>query len=232
MLLNQTNEEKPVATVPSPSVQQPAIPVSSPSGQLVKALSVQPQKTNALTERVAESPPILPADPYPVPVYVRASATPAPAPLVPEFTRKYSLRGNATGLTVNVTKGPLLVSYDIKPLYDCLDKPESCRGSMAKSINRPYFILTVRNLTTQEIVAEDGYAREYSSEKTNRTVKIFGEGRYHLTLTGNYLDVTLSITTGDSPRTVATPVVTIISRQVQSVPPELLLALREARGAA
>jgi polyisoprenoid-binding protein YceI len=181
---------------------------------------------------VAESPPILPVDPYPVPVYVRANATPVPAPLVPEFTRKYSLRGNATGLTVNVTKGPLLVSFDITPLYDCLDKPESCRGSMAKSINRPYFTLTVRNLTTQEIVAEDGYAREYSSEKTNRTVKIFGEGHYHLTLTGNYLDVTLSVTTGDSPRAPVKTAAVGGSRQTPTVPPELLRAIREARGAA
>ncbi|WP_321504544.1 hypothetical protein [uncultured Methanoregula sp.] len=232
LLQNQTSEEQqPVPTLTSSSVQQPSSSVS-PASQQIKSSAIQPQKTAIPPARVAEAPPILTSDPYPVPVYVPVNTTSSPPPLVPEFTRKYTLRGNATGLVVNVTKGPLLISYDIRPQSDCLDKPESCRGTMGKPITRPYFTLTIRNPTTKEIIAVDGYAREYSSAKTNRTVKIFGEGQYHLTLTGNYLDVTLSVTTGDSPRAIVTPAPVEGSSPSKDIPPELSQAIRHARGVA
>ena len=214
-----------------PSDQRQDYPVPSPTVQPVKPPVPQPQKTIAPPPRVADALPILTPDPYPLPHHVLPNASqPALSPLVPEYTRKYTLRGNATGLTVNVTKGPLLITYDINPLSDCLDQPESCRGTLVKSVNRPYFTLTVRNLTSKEIVAEDGYAREFSSEKTSRTVKIFSEGEYHLTLTGNYLDVTIAITTGDSPRANGTRA-TVTGSPASPVPPqELIDAIRHARG--
>jgi hypothetical protein len=118
-----------------------------------------------------------------------------------EFTRTYVLRGNATGLVINATtmKGPLWIHFDVKPLYDCLEKPESCRGEPGQSISRPYFTLTVRDNQTREIVAEDGYGGVFSSQKENRTIKIYKEGQYHLTLTGNSINVTLSVATGAAP---------------------------------
>jgi hypothetical protein len=93
----------------------------------------------------------------------------------------------------------LWISFDVKPLFDCLDDPESCRGSGTKTINPPYFVLTIRDNQTRVIVAENGYGREYSSQKENRTINIYDEGRYHLTLTGNSVDVTLSVATGTAP---------------------------------
>jgi len=214
-----------------PSGQQLDSTGPSSPVQPVEPPAPQPLKTIAPPPRVAEALPILTPDPYPLPPYILPNASqPTPSPLVPEFTRKYTLQGNATGLTVNVTKGPLLITYDINPLSDCLDQPESCRGTMEKPVNRPYFTLTIRNLTTKEIVAEDGYAREFSSQKTSRTVKIFSEGAYHLTLSGNYLDVTLSITTGDSPHATGTRATVAGSPASPVPPPELMQAIRHARG--
>jgi hypothetical protein len=98
-------------------------------------------------------------------------------------------------------------------------------------VNRPYFTITVRDNQTREIVAEDGYAREYSSQKNNRTIKIFGEGQYHLTLTGNFLDVILSIITGSSPSAPDTQSLSASPAPAHALPPEYLRYLRESGGA-
>jgi hypothetical protein len=150
-----------------------------------------------------------------------------------EFSRTYVLRGNATGLVVNATvlEGPLWIAFDVKPLYDCLENVESCRGDNAKTISRPYFTLTVRDNRTREIVAEDGYGQEYSSQKTNRTIKIYGEGQYHLTLTGNSVDVTLAVATGAAPPVPNSQPSSVASQtSTKTLSPEYLRYLEESGG--
>ena len=122
-----------------------------------------------------------------------------------KFRQSYALRGNSTGLTVNATalESPLTICFKVKPLYDCIKNPDSCRGKTdtgkstnLQSISLPYFTLTIRNDQTRELITEDGYGGIYSSQITNRTISIYNEGRYHLTLSGNSVDVTLSVGTG------------------------------------
>ncbi len=149
---------------------------------------------------VSETDPILPEDSYPIQHASRISAADNTARLlrIPEFVRTYTLRGNATGLLVNVTKGPLIIGFAINPVYDCIEDPDSCRGTL-NSVSRPYCTITVRDNETRVVVVQDGYAREYSSQNSDRSITVFGEGRYHVTNEGNFLEVTLSITTGSSP---------------------------------
>ena len=133
------------------------------------------------------------------------------------------LSGNATGLLVNVAEGPLYIVFVVTPEYDCMANPDSCRGNLAASVNRPYMTITVRDNQTHEIVAEDGYAREYSSDTGNdefsststdsteantittttypgpRYIAIYKEGAYQITIEGNYLTVDVKILTGASP---------------------------------
>lgn len=201
--------------------------------------NLPPQPTLSVTPTtpglVTDAAPILPADPYPIQHATQINETPRTNHHVryAEFTRTYVLRGNATGLVVNATEleGPLWISFYVKPLYDCLENPESCRGEPGKSISRPYFTLTVRDNRTREIVAEDGYGREYSSQRDNRTIKIYGEGQYHLTLTGNSIDVTLAVATRAAPPAPETQSSTTSPSPARTLPPEYLRYLRESGGA-
>ncbi len=178
-----------------------------------------------------EALPELTPDPYPGQHAARINITTEPNRNMrgAEFRKTYVLRGNSTGLIVNATvlKGPLWISFDVRPLYDCLDNPESCRGGLGKTINRPYFTLTVRDNRTRAIVAEDGYGREYSSQKDNRTIKIYGEGWYHLTLTGNSVDITLAIATGAAPAIPAAEPSATPSSPSSAIPPEIFWRMRQ-----
>jgi hypothetical protein len=196
-----------------------------PTGSPVPATMVQPVASHI----VADAAPILPPDIYPVQHAVQINESPWSNRHVrsADFSRTYVLRGNATGLVVNATalEGPLWIGFDIEPLYDCLEQPESCRGEAARTISRPYFRLTVRDNETGEIVAEDGYGQEFSSQKTNRTIKIYEEGRYHLTLTGNSVDVSLAVATGTAPIVSATQ-----ATPANTYSPEYLRYLEEVGG--
>lgn len=218
-----TSPARTIAPVPSINAAQKSLP-SNPT------LPV----TATTPGLVTDAAPVLPPDPYPMLHGMQINETSQTTRHLryAEFTRTYVLRGNATGLVVNATvlEGPLRIWFDVKPLYDCLEDPESCRGDLAKPVNRPYFTLTVRDNQTRFIVAEDGFGREFSSQKDNRVVKLYGEGQYHLTLTGNSVDVTLSVATGAAP-----PVSDIQSPPVspaltKAMSPEYLRYLRESGG--
>jgi hypothetical protein len=193
----------------------------------VPAMGITPQKSEIVTEVL----PILTPDPYPILHGTRINETHQYRFIdrVPEFEKTYTFRGNATGLLVNVAEGPLYVVYTVKPQNDCLLDPDACRGDMLKPVQRPYLTITVMDNQTQQIVAEDGYGREYSSDTGNyefiissentldgltsssgsigtntvypgpRRIVVYKEGVFHVTIEGNYLDVDLSIITGSSP---------------------------------
>jgi len=117
--------------------------------------------------------------------------------VTPSFTHTYTLGGAPIGLGVNVTKGPFLIYFTISPKVDCLNDPDSCRGTLGATVNRPYCTITVTDNLTHKVVAQDGYAREFSSNTTDRSITIYGAGEYLITITGNYLDITLSLASGD-----------------------------------
>ncbi|PKG32868.1 hypothetical protein, partial [Methanoregula sp.] len=210
------------------SATQPHDAVEFPTAQhdpVIRTLSEITVASKTTTDLVTDAPPELTPDPYPGQHSRQFNITIDPSRYVrsPEFKKTYVLRGNSTGLSVNATslKGPLWITFTVKPLYDCLNNPDSCKGEVKKSISRPYFALTVRDNQTRAIVAEDGYGREFSSQTENKTMKIFREGRYHLTLTGESVDVTLSITTGTAPVQSVAQASAASSAQESDLPPEL-----------
>lgn len=201
-----------------------------PSRSVSYSLPVCSEVTPVKSDIVTEVTPFLTPDPYPVLHGTRINATPQYRFLdrQPEFEKKYVFGGNATGLLVNVVEGPLYIVYTVNPQNDCLFNPESCRGTLEEPVQRPYLAITVRDNETGEIVAEDGYGREYSSDtgkyefsisgidpdsltssaggiSTNivspgpRRIVLYKEGKFHVTLEGNYLEIDLSIITGSSP---------------------------------
>lgn len=232
------------------------VPISTPQKNppTQPTLSVIPTTSSLVTDAA----PILPPDPYPIQHGTRINETPQNNPLnrVPDFTRTYAFDGNATGMIINVTKGPLILSFVVTPKYDCMTDPESCKGSLEASVNRPWMTITIRDNQTHEIVAEDGYGRIYSSdtgsydysksitstdphyaEHTTTTVKvtttprhitIYKEGTYHVTLTGAYLDATLSVATGASPLASDTQSSATSPSPAHTVSPEYLRYLRQS----
>jgi len=201
------------------------------------------EMTPAKSAAVTEASPILTPDPYPILHGTRINSTGLVNPIWCEtcgyeFEKNYKLRGNATGLIVNVVEGPLYIIYTVTPQNDCLENPDSCRGDLKKSVNRPYLTITVRDNQTQEVVAEDGYGREYSSDTGKyefeitrydaegneitttttpgpRAIKIFREGTYHLTIQGNFIEVNVMIRTGASPTGVIAAGSTVPEQQQQ-----------------
>jgi hypothetical protein len=213
--------------------------------------SVQPapliEMTPAKSEAVTEVAPFLTPNPYPILHAARINDTPRYNRLDRgvEFEKTYHLGGNAIGLQVNVAEGPLYVVFEVTPEYDCLKSPDSCRGSMTSPVNRPYMTITVRDNQTHEIVAQDGYGREYSSDTGTyefvitttdaegtttttttssgpRYIAVYKEGVFHITIEGNYLDVNVKILTGAMPskldiETGATPAPV---KTQEGIPPE------------
>ncbi len=171
---------------------------------LYQQAPVQPEPpvpgTSDTASFVTDSAPVIPEDPYPQLHAVRLNITPEALreERIPEFTRTYTLAANATGLLVRVDRAPLILTYNVMPQNNCLTNPASCRGSLGHPVQRPHFTITVRDNKTKEIVLEDGYGRKFSSG-TNRTLKIYSEGMYHITLSGEFLDIRLGIATGASP---------------------------------
>jgi hypothetical protein len=181
------------------------------------------------SEIVTEAAPFTTPDPYPVMHGTRINETRQYRFIerTPEFTKTYTLRGNSTGLLVNVAEGPLYIVYKVEPLHDCYLYPDTCRGSKTRPIQRPYLIITVRDNQTHEVVARDGYGGEFSSDTGHynfvvagdtmdgltssagtgsnpvspgpRFISLYKEGRFHITLEGNYLNTEISIITGTSP---------------------------------
>ncbi|WP_292368029.1 hypothetical protein [Methanoregula sp. UBA64] len=136
-----------------------------------------PRITPENSKIVQEVAPILTPNPYEIQHAPRINATPQYAFLYrqPEFTKTYTLTGNAYGLLVNVVQGPLYIKYTINPKYDCLSDPDSCRGTVLVPVNRPYMTITVRDNQTGQIVARDGYGREFSSD-TGKNTGYGGDG--------------------------------------------------------
>lgn len=206
----------------STGMNDPSAFAGSSSGirQHPPVVEMTPLKSDIVT---AVTPFITP-DPYPVLHGTRINATPLENPLDrnPEFEKDYRFGGNATALLVNVAEAPLYIVYEVTPDYDCTKTPESCRGTAKKPVNRPYLTITVRDNQTNEIVAEDGYGREYSSDIGHyefvgtaknldgstatirstpgpRNIVIYRTGTFHITMEGNHLSAEVKILTGATP---------------------------------
>jgi hypothetical protein len=100
----------------------------------------------------------------------------------PIFQTSFSPGYSSEGIRVDVKKGPLLVNYQVSPRnYD----PRIS-----------FFVITIRDLESNRIVAQDGYGEPFTSTPEKQII-IYGEGPYHVNLYGNQVDVNVGIYTGD-----------------------------------
>jgi hypothetical protein len=109
------------------------------------------------------------------------------------------MKYESRGLVVNVVRPPMMVSYTVAKgnWGDYQGKPLSENPRMS------YFVVTVRDNSTQAIVLENGYGDVYSMDGTTkeetRDMVIYNQGTYHITFRGNMVDAVVTISTGDSP---------------------------------
>jgi len=97
------------------------------------------------------------------------------------YTGSANLEGYAIGKVLNITKGPFAITFTVHP-----------------KINNPLLVwakLTVSD-PWHRIIAEDGYNRGYSSEES-KTMTLYREGVYYLTLEGEFATIDYTLKTGD-----------------------------------
>ena len=111
-------------------------------------------------------------------------------PLNTTFSGSVGLGGYANGKLLNITKGPFAISYTVHP-----------------NVTNPLLVwakITVSD-PWQQVIAEDGYNRGYSSEET-KTITVYREGIHYLTIEGEFATIDYSIKTGDpAPEITPTP---------------------------
>jgi hypothetical protein len=148
------------------------------------------------------------------------------APRISQFTKNVILRSNTTAFQVNVTKGPLVIDLTYHPLFTDPDNtglgstdqglPNSCNFEDASSdclvnsgtsggdsVSTNSFVFSHADVrvfdknTGGAPVEEEGYGGVYSSD-LHKQIIIYREGPYIITISGNYIDVTMAIITGSA----------------------------------
>jgi len=97
------------------------------------------------------------------------------------YSGSVGLAGNAIGKDLNITTGPFAITYTVHP-----------------NVSSPLDVwvkLTVFD-PWQNVIAVGGYNRGYPNEET-QTITLYHEGRYYLSIEGDFASVDYSIKTGD-----------------------------------
>lgn len=182
----------------SPAVP-PAVVVTAPTASL-KVAEVDPN-------------PYITPDPYALPYRSHGNRTtgePGQVTRIPEFTKNIVLHSNSTVFRVNVTKGPLVIDLTYKPRFSNPDQTNlgsagsEESGSSGVSMNSFVFSnseVTVIDEISGAVIAKEGYGGVYSSD-LEKKITTYGEGPQIITLKGNFIEVTMAITTGSAPELV------------------------------
>jgi hypothetical protein len=178
---------KPQNEQAAPPAQPPVIPVETPV-----AVTTTPYPGSSVTDSL----PDLPPDPYQVPNgSVPESIESGRAILTPIYHASFAdMRNESRGLLVDVVTPPLRISYTVtkRNWADYKGKPLSDNPRWS------YFVVTVRDNATRQLLGEDGFGYVYSTDE-KKEMYFYRQGTYHLTFTGNMVDATIMVSTGDAP---------------------------------
>jgi hypothetical protein len=133
-----------------------------------------------------------------------------------QFRQKIVLRSNTSVFRVNVTKGPLVVDLAFNPVFPDPDQTSMVGGMGEESGEKTYGVSVTSFVHSNaevsifdetsggEPVAMDGYRGVYSNDPGKR-ITVYREGPHIITLSGNYVDVVMFITTGSAPEITPVP---------------------------
>lgn len=97
------------------------------------------------------------------------------------FEERYSLVYSARGLQVDVVDVPFVITFSVTPGH-----PEP--GAYSR------LVVTVRDLETLRLIADEGYNGIYGSAR-EKSITLYSPGRYIVTLDGHFVDVTVRMST-------------------------------------
>jgi hypothetical protein len=121
--------------------------------------------------------PIRDPNPYVLPYYSTYYNPKGRAfPLI--FQRSYAFNYQYEAVIAKVDKSPFIIDFAVVPGSD--------------SPIRSFFLITVRDNTTQKLLAQDGYFRTYSSNSPKRLM-FSSPGIYHINMYGGFVNVDLSL---------------------------------------
>jgi hypothetical protein len=107
------------------------------------------------------------------------------------YSGSVNLNGYSYGKELNITRAPFSITYTVHP-----------------NIENPLLVwakLTVLD-PWQNVTAEGGYNRHYSSDQT-KTMTLYQEGKFYIIFEGEYASVDYTLKTGDpTPEPTSTPV--------------------------
>ncbi|MDD1638944.1 MAG: hypothetical protein LUO99_01465 [Methanomicrobiales archaeon] len=141
--------------------------------------------------------------------YEMVTITPQPTPTeiiyVEVLNKEYLFKANTTALEYQAEHAPLLIDVTLKPNIvsrGTVERDPTCTPTEFITCLRPvtatypdptaWFSLKVINTGTGQIVAQDGYGREYDvSEQMHITAK--SPGMYRIEMTGNRLSAVVRL---------------------------------------
>jgi hypothetical protein len=94
------------------------------------------------------------------------------------FQQSYTFNYQYEAVVAQVVQAPLIIDFAVTP------------GS--SSPVRSFFLITVRENTTQQLLAQDGYFRTYSSDSPKRLI-FSSPGIYHINMYGGFVSVDLTL---------------------------------------
>ncbi len=144
--------------------------------------------------------PYVTQDPYRLPyrnLHNHTTTHPGRVVRVSQFSQKVVLRSSTTVFHVNVTQGPLIVDLKFDPIFSDPDQTDMAVG-IASFIHPNAEVSIYDDKAHGEPIARDGYGGIYSDNLEKR-VTVYREGPHIITLSGNFVDVEVFITTGSAP---------------------------------
>ncbi len=103
------------------------------------------------------------------------------------FEETYTLKYNSFAFLVDVVKPPFVIAYTVTPTTSdpyYLNNPHYC-----------FMTITVRDPTTMDVIATEGYGRIYSTD-SSKHITLYRSGSYHVTIYGNMVRANVKIQAG------------------------------------
>jgi hypothetical protein len=94
------------------------------------------------------------------------------------FHQSYQFNFQYEAVVANIVQAPLIIDFAVSP------------GS--SSPIRSFFLITVRENSTQKLLAQDGYFRTYSSNSPKRLI-FSSPGTYHINMYGSFVSADLTL---------------------------------------
>jgi len=121
------------------------------------------------------------------------------------YNQTIKFNGYPLEYNVNLKEPPLKIEYQVTPLWESGQKTVchnlDCTNFDKVDYNRidkkSWFLLSVANSQTSEILAEDGFGNTYDLY-TEKSITIRNPGPYKITVSGNFVTVRLNVISSSS----------------------------------